>query len=197
MSPRQPQCVHQLKITLLETKPPIWRRLQVASTINLRRLHDVIQVSMGWTQSHLYEFRVGDVTYGEPDPDFADMPVRSAKSTHLRRVAPEAGAKLRYVYDFGDYWQHAVVVEAVQPPEPGSRYPRCLGGRRACPPEDVGGVWGYVEFLEAIADPQHPDHEQMLTWSGGHFDPVAFDLAAINAELAHLGPSPWDLFPGG
>lgn len=194
MSPRQPRSIHQLKVTLSEVRPPVWRRLQVASTINLRRLHDVIQAAMGWEQSHLYEFTVAGVSCGEPDLEF-DLPTRSAKSTPLRRVAPEAGARLSYVYDFGDNWRHQVVVERVLPPEPGVTYPRCVGGRRACPPEDIGGIWGYAEFLEALRDPTHPDHEQMVTWSGGHFDPAVCDLNVINARLAHLGPSPWDLLP--
>ena len=190
MSPRQPQSIHQLKVTLTETTPPIWRRLQVASTINLRRLHDVLQVAMGWTQSHLYEFAVDGVAYGEPSLE-DDLPTRSAKATQLRRIAPAAGATLRYVYDFGDNWQHQIVVEQVLLPEPGVPYPRCIGGRRAGPPEDVGGIGGYADFLVAIADPTHPDHDQMVTWSGGNFDPTDCDLAAINAQLAHLGPSPW------
>ena len=196
MSPRQPPSVHQLKVTLLETTPPVWRRLQVASTINLRRLHDVIQATMGWTQSHLYEFKVDGVEYGEPDPEF-EMPTRRAKSTQLRQVAPEVGARLQYLYDFGDGWTHEVLVEAVLLPEPRVSYPRCLDGERACPPEDVGGIGGYEDFLRVIGNPRHPDHKDLMAWSGGHFDPEAFDLAAINAELAHLGPSPWEQSPWG
>jgi hypothetical protein len=191
MPPRAPTSIHQLKVTLTGTKPPIWRRIQVASSINLRRLHDVIQAAMGWTQSHLYQFELGDVCYGEPDPEYG-MPIRSAKSTPLRRIAPEPGAKFTYQYDFGDNWQHQIVVEKVLPPEPGVAYPRCVAGRRACPPEDCGGVWGYAEFLEAIRDPEHEEHEAMLEWVGGAFDPEAFDLREVNQVLTNLGPSPWD-----
>ena len=191
MSPRAPTTVHQLKVTLLEIRPLIWRRLQVPSAINLRRLHDVLQAAMGWTQSHLYRFEVGDQEFGEPDPDF-DLPIRSAKSTPLRKVAPEPGVTFLYEYDFGDSWLHEIVVEKVLPPEPRVAYPRCLAGKRACPPEDVGGVTGYSEFLKAIRQPNHPDHEAMLEWVGGAFDPTAFDLDAVNEQLAHLGPSPWD-----
>jgi hypothetical protein len=191
MSPRGPVSIHQLKVTLTQIRPPVWRRLQVASSINLRRLHDVLQATMGWTQSHLYEFEIGGSTFGEPSPEI-DFPVRSAKATPLRRVAPDAGTTFSYLYDFGDSWQHQVVVEQVLPPEPGVSYPRCLTGRRACPPEDVGGVWGYQEFLEAIRDPTHEEHEAMLEWVGGAFDPEAFDLRRVNHELATLGPSPWD-----
>src|SRR5256885_1661841 len=115
MSPRAPTSVHQLKVTLTGIRPPIWRRLQVASSINLRRLHDVIQATMGWTQSHLYEFEIGGVTFGEPSPEY-DIAVRSAKSTPLRRVAPEAGSAFSYLYDFGDNWQHRIDVERILPP---------------------------------------------------------------------------------
>jgi Plasmid pRiA4b ORF-3-like protein len=181
-----------VKVTLAGIRPPIWRRLQVASSIDLRRLHDVIQAAMGWTQSHLYRFEVEDMEFGEPDPDFDyGPPVRSAKATPLRRIAPEAGAKLTYVYDFGDNWQHRIVVERVLPPERGVSYPRCVTGRRACPPEDCSGVWGYEELLQSIRDPKHPEHEAMLEWLGGPFDPEAFDPRAVNETLTNLGPSPW------
>jgi hypothetical protein len=194
MSPRRPASVHQLKVTLLGTKPPVWRRIQVASSINLRRLHDVIQEAMGWTQSHLYRFEVDGVEFGEPDPEFG-MPIRSAKGTSLRTIAPTVGARFDYEYDFGDSWEHRIVVEKVLPPEQGVAYPRCTAGRRACPPEDCGGVWGYAEFLKAIRDPRHPEHTAMLAWVGGAFDPEAFDVQEVNTALANLGPSPWDRWP--
>ena len=122
MAPRGPTSIHQLKITLTVTRPPIWRRLQVASTINLRRLHDVIQEAMGWTQSHLYRFEVGGVEYGEPYPDYDDD-MRSARSTPLRKIAPQPGIHFLYEYDFGDSWQHRIDVEKMLSPEPGVRYP--------------------------------------------------------------------------
>lgn len=193
MPGRSPTSIHQLKVTLRGIRPPIWRRIQVPSTINLRRLHDVIQEAMGWTQSHLYEFEIDGIRYGEPSPDDDyGIPTRSAKSTQLRRVAPEAGARFLYTYDFGDDWEHLVQVEKVLAPERGVDYPRCLTGRRACPPEDVGGTWGYEEFLEAIKDPKHEEHANMLEWVGGEFDPEAFDVQEVNAALATLGPSPWE-----
>jgi hypothetical protein len=193
MPGRAPASIHQVKVTLRGVRPPVWRRIQVASTINLRRLHDVIQETMGWTQSHLYEFEIDGERYGEPSMDEGyGTPTRSAKSTQLRRIAPEAGARFLYTYDFGDNWEHLVQVEKVLSPERGVAYPRCLTGRRACPPEDVGGVWGYQEFLEAIGDPEHDEHESMLEWVGGEFDPAAFDVRAVNATLQVLGPGPWD-----
>jgi hypothetical protein len=161
------------------------------SSINMRRLHDVIQEAMGWTQSHLYRFEVGDVEIGEPDREFG-LPVRSAKGTQLRKIAPQAGATFLYEYDFGDSWEHRIDVEKVLPPERGVLYPRCIAGKRACPPEDCGGVWGYEHLLEVLRDPKHPEHREMLEWVGGAFDPEAFDLQAVNETLAHLGPSPWD-----
>ena len=191
MPSRGPTSVHQLKVTLRGIRPPIWRRIQVASTIDLRRLHDVIQETMGWTQSHLYAFEIDGEQYGEPSP-YSDLPMRSAKSVPLRRIAPEAGARFLYTYDFGDNWEHLVLVEKVLPPERGVSYPRCLTGRRACPPEDCGGIWGYQEFLEAIEDPEHEEHDNLLEWIGGAFDSEAFDLGSVNAALAVLGPSPWD-----
>lgn len=191
MPGRGPTSIHQLKVTLRGIRPPIWRRIQVPSTINLRRLHDVIQETMGWTQSHLYAFEVDGEQYGEPSPG-DDLPMRSAKSTQLRRIAPEAGGRFLYTYDFGDNWEHLVQVEKVLPPGPGVAYPRCVTGKRACPPEDVGGIWGYQEFLEAIEDPDHEEHESLLEWVGGEFDPEAFDSRAVNAALAVLGPSPWE-----
>jgi pRiA4b ORF-3-like protein len=145
------------------TRPPVWRRIQVASSINLRRLHDLIQMAMGWTQSHLYRFEVGDVEFSEPDPEYG-LPIRSAKAAPLRKIAPEPGTTFLYEYDFGDSWEHRIVVEKVLPPEPGVSHPRRVAGRRACPPDDCGGVWGYEEFLHAIGDPEHPEHAAVLEW---------------------------------
>ena len=112
--------------------------------------------------------------------------------TPLRKIAPEPSAVFSYEYDFGDSWEHRIEVEKVLLPEPGVRYPRCLAGKRACPPEDVGGIFGYEEFLQAIRDPKHPEHEAMREWVGGVFDPEAFDLQGVNERLAHLGRSAWD-----
>ena len=190
---RGPSSIHQLKITLERSKPPIWRRVQVSSGINLRKLHDVIQVAMGWSNEHLYCFEQGRVSYGETDNDPFPFPIfgepmRSAIQTPLRKVAPAVGSKLVYEYDFGDSWRHRIEVEKSLPPEAGVTYPRCLTGRRACPPEDVGGVWGYKYFLEALRDPAHPEHERYAEWGLEDFDAAAFDLDSVNAELGSLGP---------
>jgi hypothetical protein len=177
--------IYQMKVTLKHSKPPIWRRIQVPGGINLAKLHHILQIVMGWEDYHLHQFIVDGEYYGEPHPDY-DMwgpEMRDERRVKLYQIGPEAGLKFVYEYDFGDSWEHELLVEKILPPEPGGHYPRCLKGKRACPPEDVGGVWGYDSFLEAIRDPDHPDHEDMLEWVGGEFDPEFFDLDEINDEL--------------
>jgi hypothetical protein len=174
--------IYQLKITLKGVKPPIWRRIQVPGEISLSQLHEILQTVMGWHNYHLYAFKADGTEYGEPDPDYG-LDLRNARTAKLNRIAPGPGSKLRYQYDFGDDWQHEILVEKVLPPEPGTQYPICLAGRRACPPEDCGGFWGYAQLLEALRDPAHPEHESLQEWVGGYFDPEAFDLEAVNQAL--------------
>ena len=176
----KPISVYQLKVTLKNSKPPIWRRIQVNSDINLYRLHQNLQVMMGWTDSHLHQFIVHGEYYGTPDPD---IEVTNETSIKLDRVVSEAGDKFVYEYDFGDSWEHVILVEKILQPETGVNYPICLGGKRACPPEDCGGIWGYGDLLEAIQDPAHPEHEEMLEWLGGRFDPEEFDVDMVNQRL--------------
>lgn len=175
--------IYQLKVTLQGIRPPIWRRIQVRAGITLPRLHDTIQVAMGWTDSHLHQFTIGGVAYGLPDPDFGDE-MRSEQRVKLERVVTTEKDRFVYEYDFGDSWTHAILLEKLVLPEPGLHYPRCLAGKRACPPEDVGGVWGYADFLEAIRRSDHPEHEEMLEWCGGAFDPEAFSLDEVNQALS-------------
>ncbi len=177
--------VYQLKVTLRDTKPPIWRRLQVRARTTLPRLHDTLQVTMGWTDSHLHQFIIGGVEYGLPDPDFTDA-MRSEQRVTLARVVTAEKERFVYEYDFGDSWTHIILLEKVLPAEPGVHYLRCLAGKRACPPEDVGGVWGYAAFLEAIRTSDHPEHDDMLDWCGGAFDPDAFSRDEINQALGGL-----------
>ncbi|HEX5415224.1 MAG TPA: plasmid pRiA4b ORF-3 family protein [Chloroflexota bacterium] len=181
----QDSLIWQLKVTLTDAKPPIWRRIQVPGSISLYKLHQIIQTIMPWQGYHLYEFQVGELTFGDPDPEdaFYEREVKSARRATLSQALPEPKAKLLYVYDFGDNWEHAVVVEKILPPEPSVRYPVCLKGVRAAPPEDVGGVSGYEDFLAAVRDPTHEEHEHMLEWAGGTWDAERFDLAAVNAAL--------------
>jgi hypothetical protein len=181
-----PSQIYQLKITLKDSKPPIWRRIEVPGTITLAQLHQIIQAIMGWYDYHLHQFTVGQIRYGVPDPDDFEE-VRDERRVKLNQLLTEPKQKLIYEYDFGDSWEHVVLLEKALLPEQGVDYPRCTAGKRAGPPEDVGGVWGYDSFLEAIRDPQHPEHDQMLEWVGGEFDPEEFDLAALN-EALHTRP---------
>lgn len=177
--------IYQLKVTLRDSKPPIWRRVQLPADITLHKLHRVLQTVMGWTDSHLHQFVVDGEIYGEPDPAF-DLDVKSERRARLHQIVRGEKDKFIYEYDFGDGWEHVVLLEKVLPTEPGARYPVCLTGRRACPPEDVGGVWGYAEFLGTIGDETHPEHEEMLEWVGREFDPEHFDLEDTNAALRLL-----------
>jgi len=182
-----PQEIYQLKVTLLDTKPPIWRRLLVPAGLTLEVLHDVLQLAMGWTDSHLHEFRIGQERFGKPDPEDQLMdlpPVGDERRAHLFMVLGKAGAKARYTYDFGDNWEHAIVVEKVLPPEPGVAYPICVGGKLRCPPEDCGSIPGYYNLLEVIRDPTHKEHEEMMEWLGGEYDPDAFSVDDVNQGLA-------------
>jgi hypothetical protein len=179
--------VYQLKITLLDIQPLIWRRIQVKNC-TLDKLHEHIQTAMGWTNSHLHHFKIGEQYYGDPllmQENFEDMEYEDSTITKLSVILPQSGKRFRweYEYDFGDSWRHEVLFEGVVRAEPGKRYPVCVEGSRACPPEDVGGVWGYAEFVEAISDAAHEDHEGLLEWAGGSFDPEAFDVVAASRAM--------------
>lgn len=179
---KTPAPLFQLKIELADIKPTVWRRIIVPETITLGKLHQVIQAVMGWTDSHLHEFEIAGEHYGIPDLDdpFGPPVVSEARA---KLGASLHGAKIfRYVYDFGDNWEHKIKVEKVLPSD-AYPVPTCVGGTNACPPEDVGGPYSYPDFLEALADPTHPEHDQMLEWNGGPFDPTTFDLEAIDHRL--------------
>jgi hypothetical protein len=179
--------VFQIKVTLEGSKPPIWRRLLVRSEITLGDLHHIIQAAFGWEGYHLHQFIVGDTYYGEPHPEYFDyVEMHDEQNVTLDRIVAGEGFKFRYEYDFGDDWRHQVAVERILVAEPEQDYPVCIKGRRACPPEDVGGIWGYYDFLEAIQDPKHEEHDEYLEWIGGAFDPEAFDLEEVNEALAAL-----------
>jgi len=177
--------IYQIKVTLKGSKPPIWRRILVPGSVTLAKLHDILQVTMGWTDSHLHQFDVRGTYYGEPHPEYFHE-VRDERRVRLDQIVTGEGFRFIYEYDFGDSWEHDLLVEKILPPDPGRQYPVCIKGKGACPPEDVGGIWGYYDFLEAIRDPKHEEHEDYLEWIGGEFDPEAFDLEAVNAELARL-----------
>lgn len=178
--------LYQFKITLLGTRPPIWRRILVTDG-TLDDLHEHIQTAMGWTNSHLHQFEIRGRIYGDPellDDGFGDIEFVDSLETKLSDMVSGKRRlkKFKYMYDFGDGWEHEIEFEGIVPAESGKKYPGCIDGKRACPPEDVGGVWGYPEFLEAIRNPQHEEHESYLEWIGSEFDPEAFN--AVEATKA-------------
>jgi len=183
--PKEPRKVYQIKVTLKEIRPPIWRRLEVLSDTTLEKLHLILQVAMGWDNYHLHQFTIDGIEYGRPDPDYGTE-VEDERKVRLYQVAPEENVKFSYEYDFGDNWEHTVLIEKILPAEKGKHCPICVKGKRACPPEDVGGVWSYADFLEAIQDAGHPEHEDMLEWVGGEFDPEAFNIEEINEDLKQI-----------
>ncbi|SIT87080.1 plasmid pRiA4b ORF-3 family protein [Pontibaca methylaminivorans] len=163
--------IARLRIILNDVEPMPMRHIEVPLKIRLDRLHEVIQAAMGWTDTHLYEFRVDDTGWGMPDPDgFYDGPMDAKKMTLEKLLDQTATRTIQYIYDFGDDWDHSIRIERVNEAIQGVTYPRLLKATGACPPEDVGGAWGYEEFLEALADPDHEQHEDMVRWSGGDFD---------------------------
>lgn len=186
-----PKSVYQIKVTLTGSKPPIWRRFLVRDTTTLYRLHDILQIVMGWQDYHLHMFTVDGQIYGDPEDDeYGDLGTKNETRFKLYQVLGREGSRFRYEYDFGDSWEHELIVEKILPADPSTssgrmRYPLCVAGKRACPPEDVGGVWGYQTFLEAIDDPEHPEHDEYLEWIGGEFDPEHFDLDEVNDRLRH------------
>ncbi len=178
---------YEIKITLKDTHPPVWRRVQVSAGLSLYDLHKVIQAVMGWQNYHLHQFLIDDQYYGDPaDDEMGDLGTLDEKDFKLRQVIPGAGFKFEYEYDFGDSWEHELKVEKALQLEKPLRRPACLDGKRACPPEDVGGTPGYERFLEAIRDPQDEEHDSYLEWAGGEFDPAFFDLDRANARLKHM-----------
>jgi hypothetical protein len=181
--PKKTDTVFQIKITLRSIVPPIWRRIQTTDC-TLGELHGIIQVAMGWEFEHLYRFGIGGVEYADLGMASFDD-VEDASDTRLSEVLPASNPRPRfeYEYDFGDQWVHQLIVEERLPPETGVKYPLCVAGQRACPPEDCGGPWGYPGFVDAICDPAHPRHEETLEWVGGEFDPERFDRGAVNREL--------------
>ena len=193
--PQAAGTVYELKVTLLGAEPPIWRRIQVTDC-TLDKLHEHIQTSMGWTNSHLHQFRIGEQYYGDPElmhESFDELDFRDSTATLLGDIVPLQSKRFRilYEYDFGDSWEHEVLFEGRFDAEAGRKYPVCLGGERACPPEDCGGVWGYADFLEAIRNKKHPEHQEMLEWIGGRFDPEKFDPVAATKSMKQGLPKWW------
>lgn len=176
--------VYQLKITLQGIRPPIWRRFQVWDDVTLAKLSDVLQIVMSWEDCHLHDFVIDRRRYSVPDfdGDGYGRDVSDERLTRLNEVVQQVGSHFEYRYDFGDDWSHDLLLEAILLPEPAVDYPRCIAGARATPPEDIGGVFGYLEYLEAIGDPSHEEHENMLDWRGP-FDAEAFSATTVNQIL--------------
>ncbi len=179
--------VYQVKISLRGARPPIWRRLRLPAAATLGDVHDVIQAAFGWTDSHLHAFEAEGRRWSRPDFGLDEFEDRFADEAQARLcdVVPATGGRLRYTYDFGDGWEHEFVVEEILPSD-GVPHAVCVAGRRAGPPEDCGGVWGYAELLDILADPGHPEHAERLDWLGYQHDPAAFDKNAINQALSDL-----------
>ena len=178
--------IYQIKMTLKGIDPPIWRRIH-APDCTLEELHEIIQVTMGWEFEHLYRFTIGGVNYADLEMT-SDEEVEDACATRLSAVLPIENRRPRfsYEYDLGDEWIHQLIVEERLLPKQGVKYPICVGGQRACPPEDSGGPWAYSDFVEAIGNPDHRRHEELLEWVGGEFDPERFDQEAVNNALRSM-----------
>ena len=184
--------IARLKITLDKVKPVVLRRVEVPFDIRLDRLHLTIQAAMGWTNSHLYEIRAGGVGWSTPYPD-ADWAgdFIDARKARLGDILEDIGTKtLKYLYDFGDGWEHTIKIERLVDPKPGMLYPSLIEAKGHCPPEDVGGPWGYGELLEAIADPSHERHGEFKEWLADDFDPHVVDIDRLSDEVAYLA-KPW------
>ena len=180
--------IARLKITLDDVKPAVLRRIEVPFDIRLDRLHLILQAAVGWTNSHLYEIRARGVRWSTPFPDqdsggdFLD-----ARKVRLSEVLEDVGTKtLRYLYDFGDGWEHTIKIERLIDPEPSTLYPRLIEAKGHCPPEDIGGPWGYAEFLEAIADPKHERHRELKEWFADDFNPHVVDVDWLAEDVAAL-----------
>jgi Plasmid pRiA4b ORF-3-like protein len=177
--------IYQIKIGIRHATPPIWRRLQLSADTSLATLHNIIQVAFGWDDYHLHLFHTPYGEFGQAD---ANLGHRAEAPVTLEQVAPTAGDKIAYTYDFGDNWNLDITVEKLLDAEPATPYPRCIGGRRAAPPEDSGGIGGYENLIEALADSDHPDHDDMLNWLGytnaTDFDPAHFDPHAVTQALS-------------
>ena len=188
MSPRS-STVHHFEVALQRVEPTVWREIQVPSDYSFWDLHVAIQDAMGWLDYHLHEFEIASPTTGElerigiPDDAFDDeQPALPSWGLQISDYFSSEYPRATYTYDFGDDWLHTVTLRGVVERVPRMKYPRCVAGKRACPPEDCGGESGYEGFLDAIQNPQHEEHDSMLEWVGGSFDPEAFDAKSVHFD---------------
>jgi hypothetical protein len=192
MKPRnspQPPRIYQLKITLQHCKPAIWRRVLVKGESTLDNLQSIIKTSMGWAGGHLHDFCFNGVYYGAPE-SVDDLGFEDETKVTLQDLLPEKKSSFSYTYDFGDNWLHKIVVEDIMDADPERSYPVCIKGSGACPPDDCGGVPGYYQMLEALADPKHPEHRSMRNWVGYEFDPAEFSVNWVNKQLQENAARP-------
>ena len=189
----EPQSVEvaQVKVTLLDVAPPIWRRVLVPLDLSLRRLHDTIQVTMGWYEQHAHEFEIGERRYGEPDAwtDGLGPRVHKDSSIELAALLERGVERFYYTYDFGDDWRHEILIERTLSADPAAEYPCFVAGERRCPPEDCGGPPGYEAFLEAVTDPRHLRHAEVLDWYGEPYDPEDIERETIVVQLSRIARS--------
>jgi hypothetical protein len=187
--------VHTVKVTLRRVKPPVWRRVVIPSEMRLDRVSDVLEAAMGWLGGHLHAFTAAGVDYVDDLDDVSESsafrPAVSERKATLAVVLPNVGDRMRWDYDFGDGWEHDVVCEAIGARVPRVAYPAVIGGRRACPPEDCGGPYGYAQLIEALTDPTHEDHAHLNEWLGRPLEPDIFDLAAHDADVRIARPKFW------
>lgn len=178
--------IARLAVTLDQVEPKVTRCLEVPLDIRLDRLHQTLQAALGWTDSHLWEITAGGVRWGIPDPDWGDGLLNGGK-TSLAEAIKDTGAKtLHYLYDFGDGWEHVIKITKIADGAPNLVYPVLIDGSGRCPPEDVGGPWGYGDFLEAIADPSHEEHSHFIEWGPSDFDPDDAQLEDLKTEVERL-----------
>lgn len=190
------KAVYQLRITLKHVRPPVWRQVQVPMDFRLEQLHALIQIVMGWGDHHLHEFELASPSGRrksgrrfaptEVMDEFFDDEVEDESEVSIGELCPKVNDKLSYVYDFGDHWIHEIQVQEILPASPDEQYPHCLKGKRACPPEDCGGIPGYERLLEVLSDPEDEEYGELLDWAGEDYDPEAFDLDAVAGELREI-----------
>ncbi len=189
MTRKRTSNTYQLKIILKNTSPPIWRRILVPSDIKLDQFSAVLQVAMGWDGGHMHSFDSGGIEYGDPGfgGDSDDLYLENECKKRLSQLLTNPKDKLTYTYDFGDNWQHTVLLEKIIAVDSAMTHAVCVSGKRACPPDDCGGVWGYQELIEIMADPDHPEYETMKEWLGDDLDPEEFDVGSINEVFSRIG----------
>jgi hypothetical protein len=186
---KAPAPIYQLKVTLMDSKPPIWRRILVRSDVKLDIFHMILQETMGWTNSHLHQFTAHGASYGPHYQELGgELEYENEARYRLSQLLIREKDSLQYEYDFGDSWDHKITLEKILPDDSTVQPPCCIKGKRNGPPEDCGGVWGYDSLIEIMSNPKHPEHEEMLEWLGGEFDPEHFDLDEINEALSAFRP---------